>query len=328
MLWRSGTDTLCDWFSPSWLAFVGRPLEEELRQGWADHVHPDDIGRCLTGYQAAFEGRRTFNVEYQARRHDGAYRWLFDQGWPYWTNGDFAGYFGSRTDVTQQKDAEEHLRAACAARETLALEVRHRVNNNLQALLSLVALMEKSEEAGERSAFQELSARIHAMAAVQRYLQRLDFTGKLTVVGLLEALLEELALLNASAKPHLVRSDFDCNLPYSAASSVALAVSESIGLLAETFRVPGAIPVAVTVEARSGVASIVLTVELEHACKALPPRLNERLLQAYARSAGCQARMHLDASAGPHVVLALPMNEVRAEAATGSRTLGRELSIG
>ena len=190
MLWRSGTDKRCNWFSQPWLTFVGRPLEEERQHGWADHVHPDDQQRCRRTYEAAFEGRHAFSLEYRARRHDGTDRWLSDQGWPCWTDGTFAGFFGSRTDVTQQKEAE---RAASADRETLALEVRHRVNNNLQALLALVTLLERREGAQECSAFQELRARIHAMAVVQRYLQRLDSTGTLTLVRFLDALLQDLA---------------------------------------------------------------------------------------------------------------------------------------
>jgi PAS domain S-box-containing protein len=305
MLWRSGPNKRCNWFSQPWLTFVGRTLAEERQHGWADHVHLDDQQRCRKTYEAAFEGRHAFSLEYRARRHDGTDRWLSDQGWPCWTDGTFAGFFGSCTDVTQQKEAE---RAASADRETLALEVRHRVNNNLQALLALVTLLERREGAPERSAFQELGARIRAMAVVQRHLQELDTTGRLTVVGLLDALLQDLALLNASAKPRLVQTGFDCPLPYTVAASVGLAVSESLMLLAEMFKAADAVPVVVRVEAQSDAARIVLTVEAQEARASAPPaRLNERLLQAYARSAGCQARTHLDASFGPRVVLALPM---------------------
>jgi len=305
MLWRSGTDKQYEWFSQPWLTFVDQTLEEERQHAWADHVHPDDQDRCATAYEAAFEGRYTFSLEYRARRHDGTDRWLSDLGWPCWTDGTFAGFFGSRTDVTQQKEAE---RAASADRETLDLEVRHRVNNNLQALLALVTLLEKREGAQECSAFQELSARIHAMAVVQRHLQQLDSTGTLTLVRFLDALLQDLASLNASAKPRLVQTGFDCPLPYTVAASVALAVSESLMLLTEMYKAADGVPVTVTVEAQRGVARIVLTVEAQDACAAVPPdRLNERLFQAYARSAGCQAQMHLDASGGPCVALALPM---------------------
>jgi len=146
------------------------------------------------------------------------------------------------------------------------------------------------------------------MAAVQRHLQQVDSTAKLTVVSFLDGLLQDLTLLSSSAKARLVRTEFDCHLPYSVASSVALAVMESIALLAETFEAADAVPVTVTVEAQRGVAKIVLSVEACEGRNAAPsPRLNERLLQAYARSAGCHARMQLDTRVGPRVVLALPL---------------------
>jgi hypothetical protein len=177
----------------------------------------------------------------------------------------------------------------------------------------------------ERSAFQELSMRIHAMASVQRHLERLDSTGKLTVVRFLDAVLQDLALLNSSAKPRLAQGNFDCHLPYTIAVSVALAVSESINLLAETFKAADGVPVTVTVEAQSGVAKIVLTIEGRDASEAAPPRLNERLLQAYARSAGCQAGMHLD-SVGPRLVLALPPAITLQRDPPGGRSIGKATS--
>jgi PAS domain S-box-containing protein len=111
MIWLAGTDKLCTFFNKQWLDFTGRSLDRELGNGWAEGVHPDDLERCLATYQSSFDARRSFQMEYRLRRADGQYRWLLDTGTPLYREGEFAGYIGSCTDVTEQKLILERLRA-------------------------------------------------------------------------------------------------------------------------------------------------------------------------------------------------------------------------
>ena len=103
MVWRSGPDKLCDWFNKPWLDFVGRTMEQELGNGWAEGVHPDDYERCLKVYVSAFDARQPFSMMYRLRRADGAYREILDNGAPFYRAGLFAGYFGSCIDVSEQR---------------------------------------------------------------------------------------------------------------------------------------------------------------------------------------------------------------------------------
>jgi PAS domain S-box-containing protein len=110
MIWRSGSDKKCDFFNLPWLTFTGRTLAEELGDGWAQGVHPDDLAFCLKTYTTAFDARETFQMEYRLRRFDGEYRWVFDVGVPRWeSDGVFAGYIGSCLDISDRKQAEQSL---------------------------------------------------------------------------------------------------------------------------------------------------------------------------------------------------------------------------
>ncbi len=110
MIWMSGTDKLCDWFSQGWLDFTGRTMEQELGNGWADGVHPDDLEYCLETYITSFEARDEFKMEYRLRRYDGEYRWILNHGVPrFHHDGKFAGYIGCGIDIHERRQAEEAL---------------------------------------------------------------------------------------------------------------------------------------------------------------------------------------------------------------------------
>src|SRR5262249_48111360 len=111
MLWMSGTDARCTFFNKAWLDFTGLSLKEQTEQDWVASVHPEDRERCVNKYLAAVKSRETFTLEYRLLRQDNVYRWVLHHGVPrHADDGSFLGYVGSRTDFTDRREAEEHLR--------------------------------------------------------------------------------------------------------------------------------------------------------------------------------------------------------------------------
>jgi PAS domain S-box-containing protein len=124
-IWMSGVDKLCTFFNKPWLEFTGRTIEQEMGNGWAEGVHPDDLQSCFKTYTEAFDARQSFVMQYRLRRHDGEYRWISDTGVArYDAQEKFAGYIGSCMDVTELMRKEQALREF-EERVVLAAEAAH-----------------------------------------------------------------------------------------------------------------------------------------------------------------------------------------------------------
>jgi len=110
LIWTAGLDKGCNYFNEPWLQFTGRKLEQELGNGWAEGVHPEDFDRCLQIYVTSFDQRQAFSMDYRLRHADGSYRWIRDDGNPrYDADGNFIGYIGFCVDITAQKENQSEL---------------------------------------------------------------------------------------------------------------------------------------------------------------------------------------------------------------------------
>ncbi len=141
-VWRANTSAKCDFFNKFWLEFTGRTMDQEMGDGWAEGVHPDDFERCLSIYLGHFEQRKAFEMEYRLKYHDGSYRWLLDCGNPFYTlDGEFGGYIGSCYDIQDRKNAERLLNAANAELEERIRELtesRHELLETKEYLEKLI----------------------------------------------------------------------------------------------------------------------------------------------------------------------------------------------
>jgi PAS domain S-box-containing protein len=180
LLWMSGIDAKCTFFNTTWLAFTGRSLEQELGDGWAEGIHPEDFERCMTEYMRAFSARQAFEIEYRLRRSDGAYRWILDRGVPRFAeSGVFSGFIGSCIDITDRYAAElesqrlaRELEEANDHMERLLYAASHDLREPLRNVRTFLDQIERSF--GSRASDREREYIHHAVDGAERMRDLVD----------------------------------------------------------------------------------------------------------------------------------------------------------
>jgi PAS domain S-box-containing protein len=201
LIWMSGTEKLRTFFNQGWLDFTGRTAKQEMGNGWASGLYPDDLDHCLGIYSGAFDARLEFEMEYRLKRFDGTYRWIVDYGVPrFESDGTFCGYIGSCVDITERKAAAESLEALSGRLITAQEEERGRIARELHddfsqrlALLGigLSRLWKKRPESEdeERTLVRELWNRTQEISSDVHRLSHQLHSSKLEHVGLGPALM-------------------------------------------------------------------------------------------------------------------------------------------
>jgi PAS domain S-box-containing protein len=242
LIWMSGTDKLCSFFNQGWLSFTGRAHEDELGNGWASSVHPDDLPRCMNTYNSAFDARTKFVMEYRLLRYDNQYRWIVDYGVPrFGSNGIFCGYIGSCIDITERKLSENFLHELTGRLISAQEEERARIARELhddisQRMAFLQIGLDQFEQAirgltpNERNELRnltqvasEISSDLHSISH-QLHPARLDLQG---LVAAMNSLCKELAIQH-DLQINFVHYDVPANIPSDVALCLFRIVQESL----------------------------------------------------------------------------------------------------
>jgi len=107
-LWMTDADGQNVFVNDTWVNWTGKSFEEQLDEGWLSSVVEEDKENASDLLQECARERRYYKTEFRFRRSDGEIRWGLTEGYPYYdSNGQFAGYAGSVTDITELKKLEE-----------------------------------------------------------------------------------------------------------------------------------------------------------------------------------------------------------------------------
>ncbi|WP_413175043.1 PAS domain-containing protein [Anabaena azotica] len=140
IFWTARPDGWVDYYNQRWFEYTDMTLEESQGWGWPAILHPDDATICIDIWNESVRTGKNYQIEYRFRRaSDGQYRWHLGRAFPLRNEkGQIIKWFGSCTDIDDNKRAEEALRNALQEKQAAceAAETANRVKDEFLAILS------------------------------------------------------------------------------------------------------------------------------------------------------------------------------------------------
>lgn len=99
------------WFNQRWLDYTGTTLEEIQGREWKTLVHPEHVDRVVRRIQWSWDTGVPWEDTFPIRGRNGRYRWFLSRAHPIRNaQGEIVRWFGTNTDITELREAQEALR--------------------------------------------------------------------------------------------------------------------------------------------------------------------------------------------------------------------------
>ncbi len=111
LAWMADREGNTFWYNDRWYDYTGTTLEEMQGWGWQKVQHPDEIQRVVERIRIAFATGQPWEDTFSLRSKTGEYRWFLSRALPIFDGeGNVTRWFGTNTDITEQRELERTLR--------------------------------------------------------------------------------------------------------------------------------------------------------------------------------------------------------------------------
>ncbi len=136
IVWSAGPEGQLEYFNQRWYGLTGAESASTEEASWLSMTHPDDRQALLRAWRESVRTGQPCQVEHRLKVHaTGQYRWHLARALPVRDgNGEVIRWYGSCTDIEDQKQVESELRKA-------RLELEERVAERTTELSSAVVAL-------------------------------------------------------------------------------------------------------------------------------------------------------------------------------------------
>src|ERR1044072_1266897 len=111
LAWMADRDGYIFWYNDRWYNYTGTTLEEMKGWCWQKVHHPDEVDRVVELIKVAFTTGEPWEDTFPLRSKSGEYRWFLSRALPIKdAEGRVVRWFGTNTDITEQRELEQALR--------------------------------------------------------------------------------------------------------------------------------------------------------------------------------------------------------------------------
>lgn len=214
LAWIADASGSIYWYNKRWYDYTGTTLEDMRGWGWRKVHHPDHVDNVVKKILGCFQSGEIWEDLFPLRGADGQFRWFLSRARPIFDDdGVLTNWFGTNTDITEQRENEEHVKL-------LLREVNHRAKNMLAVIQSVVSLTATNTEA---PFVENIRQRISALAANQDLLSNSGWTG----APVMEVLKSQLSFLTRLPTERIeIAGKYNPVLEPAAAETIGLAIHE------------------------------------------------------------------------------------------------------
>jgi len=143
-VWAAGPDGSVTYANRRWHEFTGLSPEGTAGFEWANALHPEDREHCLTAWRHSVGSGSIYRIEVRYRRYDSEYRWFLTEATPVRDrDGNITAWFGTSTDIQDQKQTQEALQEADRRKNEFLAMLGHEIRNPLAVISNASRVLNK-----------------------------------------------------------------------------------------------------------------------------------------------------------------------------------------
>jgi PAS domain S-box-containing protein len=136
IVWTAGPDGYVDYYNERWYEYTGSRPGAFGDASWEAILHPEDLQKTRDTYYAAVNSGGPYNIEYRLMdRKENRWRWFVGRAVPVRdAEGKIVKWFGTCTDIDEQKRVQSELQRANDDLEQFAFSASHDLQEPLRSI--------------------------------------------------------------------------------------------------------------------------------------------------------------------------------------------------